>query len=121
MSFNDEVQAAVSNGDIGVGFLIDDNGNQYWNVGEWEGFNPHQVLMEWKKAGMSAITVGNLKFTVIGKTDVRLVSTNVGGQGHLIGAKCTNWAGYLICWCPAALPPDASYSVVQKLADLVRA
>ncbi|MHA2090468.1 MAG: hypothetical protein ACW98K_06375 [Candidatus Kariarchaeaceae archaeon] len=120
MSFNERVQEAVNNGDIGVGFLIDDNGQQFWSVGTWEGFDPMFVLNEWRKSAMSPIIIGNIKFTVIGKTPTRLVSTNVGGQGHLIGAKCSNWPGYMICWAPKSIPPDVAYSIVQQLGDLVR-
>ncbi|MCY3412337.1 MAG: hypothetical protein INQ03_11940 [Candidatus Heimdallarchaeota archaeon] len=120
MSFNDESAKAVSDGDIGVGFLIDGNGTQYWSVGTWEGFDPLFVLQEWQKSGMNPIVVGNLRFTVIGKAPEKLVTTNVGGNGHLIGAKCDNWqGGFLICWCPNTLRPDIAYTVVKKLADLV--
>ena len=30
MSFNEKVAEAVATGDIGVGFLIDDSGQQFW-------------------------------------------------------------------------------------------
>lgn len=123
MSFNDEAAAAVAAGDIGVGYLINDNCEAYWNVGNWEGFNVCEVLAEWKKSAMTPIMAGGLKFTVISKAPDRLVSTNIGGQGHLIGAKCNNWpGGYLICWSPASVGgPNVAYSVIQKLADMVRA
>ncbi len=121
MSFNDLSAAAVAEGDIGVGFLIDNAGKTYWNVGTWEGFDPNYVLQEWLKQGMSPILIGNLKFTVMAKDPDKLVSTNIAGQGSLIGASCGNWAGgYMICWSPAALRPDIAYTVVKRLADSVR-
>jgi len=120
MSFNDKAAEAINNGDIAVGFLIDEQGNKFWEVGTWEGFDPFAVLTDWKKSAMSPIVVGGLKFTVIGKTPTRLISSNIGGQGHLIGAKCNFWDGYLICWSPASIKPDVAYAVVQQLADLVR-
>ncbi len=122
MSFNDESAKAVAAGEIGVGFLIDGQGNQYWSVGTWEGFDPSFVLQEWQKSGMNPIVIGNLRFTVIVKDANKLVSTNIGGQGHLIGATCANWpGGYLVCWCPAGdgSRPDIAYTIVKKLADLV--
>lgn len=122
MSFNDYAQEATASGDIGVGFLIDGQGQIYWEYGRenWAAMDPLHILQEWQKAGMGAIVVDNLKFTVIGKTSTRLVSTNIGGQGHLIGAACENWpGGFVIAWCPATLTPDVAYSVCQKLANLV--
>lgn len=122
MSFNDYAQEATSAGDIGVGYLIDGQGNRYWEYGKenWAALDPMAVLQEWQKGGMTPIVIDNLKFTVIGKTETRLVSTNVGGQGHIIGAACSNWqGGYMVAWCPNTIPPDVAYSVVQKLADLV--
>ncbi len=120
MSFNEKVAEAINSGDIGVGFLIDEQGQQFWSEGTWEGFDPMAVLTEWRKSSMSPIIIGNIKFTVIGKTPERLISTNIGGQGHLIGAKCANWPGYLICWAPKTVPPDTAYSISQQIADLVR-
>jgi hypothetical protein len=121
MSFNDLSAQAVADGDIGVGFLIDSTGNSYWQVGTWEGFDPNYVLQEWLKSGMSPILIGNLKFTVMAKDADKLVSTNIAGQGSLIGASCGNWpGGYMICWAPATLRPDIAYSVVKRLADAVR-
>ncbi len=121
MSFNDLAAEAVANGDIGVGFLISDACEVFWQVGTWEGFNVCEVLAEWKKSAMTPITVGGLKFTIIGKTPERLVSTNIGGQGHLVAAKCSFYPGYLICWCPATVGPNIAYAVIQKLADMVKA
>jgi len=122
MSFNDYAQEATAAGDIGVGYLIDGQGNVYWEYGKenWAALDPHYVLQEWQKSGRTPIVVDNLKFTVIGKEQNRLVATNVGGQGHLIVAACSNWqGGYVVAWCPKTIPPDAAYSVCQKLADLV--
>jgi len=49
-----------------------------------------------------------------------LVSTNIGGQGHVIGAACTSWqGGFVVAWSPNTIPPDVAYSVCQRLADLV--
>ena len=124
MSFNDESAKAVADGDIGVGRLVDGQGNVYWQVGEWEGFDPLFVVTEWQKSGMSPIVIGQLRFTIIGKTPDRLISTNVGGQGHLICATTEHWpGGYLVCWCPSndGRRPDVAYTVVKKLADLVSA
>lgn len=120
MSFNDQAAEAVQNGDIGVGFLLDDSGQQFWSVGTWDGFDPIAVLNDWKQSAMTPIIAGGLKFTIIGKTPERLVTTNVQGNGHLIGAKCSHWNGYLIAWCPKTVTPNVAYSVVQKLADAVR-
>ena len=120
MSFNEKPAEAVANGDIGVGFLIDENGQTFWEVGTWEGFDPVGVLASWKQSAMTPIVAGGLKFTIIGKTADRLISTNVGGKGHLIGAKCSFWPGYLICWTPSTTGPNVAYSIIQQLADLVR-
>ncbi|MHA2503609.1 MAG: hypothetical protein ACXAE3_12150 [Candidatus Kariarchaeaceae archaeon] len=122
MSFNDLAAEATASGDIGVGFLLDGQGNIYWEYGRenWAALDPSHVLQEWQNTVMAPIVVDNLKFTVIGKTPARLVSTNVGGQGHLIGAACTNWpGGFVVAWCPASITPDVAYSVCQKLADTV--
>lgn len=120
MSFNDESAKSHSDGDIGVGYLLDMKGQIYWQVGTWDGFDPLAVLKEWQSTGMNAIVIGNLRFTIIGKAPDKLVTTNVGGQGHLIGAQCINWTGgYLLCWCPSSMRADIAYTVVKKLADLV--
>ena len=122
MSFNEYAQELTASGDIGVGYLLDGQGNIYWEHGKenWAALDPNYVLQEWQKSAMSPIIVDNLKFTVIGKTSNRLVSTNVGGQGHLIGAACSNWeGGFLVAWCPATIAPDVAYTVCQKLADTV--
>ena len=121
MSFNDKAAEAVASGDIGVGWLLSDQCEVFWNVGQWEGANVCEILTEWKKSAMTPITIAGLKFTIIGKTPERLVSTNIGGQGHIVGAKCANYPGYLICWCPATVGPNIAYAVIQKLADLVKA
>lgn len=121
MSFNEKSAEAVANGDIGVGFLLNDEGQIFWQVGTWEGFDPQAVLTDWKKSAMVPIVAGGLKFTIIGKTPERLVSTNIGGQGHLVGAKCQYYPGYLIAWCPATLGPNVAFQLVAQLADLVKA
>ncbi len=121
MSFIERATEEFNSQNIGVGYLINEAGEIYWQVGEWEGFNPAFVLQEWKKSGMNPIIIGNLKFTVIGKDDDKLVSTNVTGQGNLIGAKTQFYpGGYLICWTPSSIRPDFAYSIVKQLADLVR-
>ena len=50
MSFNDESAKAVADGEIGVGFLIDANGQSFWSVGTWDGFEPSYVLQEFSSS-----------------------------------------------------------------------
>ncbi len=120
MSFNELAQKAVGEGTIGVGFLIDRTGNQFWTVGEWPGFNPQMIVDAWQK-GENAVQVGDLRFSVINKGEDRFVATNLAGQGHIILAKCMFWDGYLITWCPATVDNRVAFAEIVKMANSVRA
>ncbi len=119
MSFNEVAERVVSEGIIGVGFLVDPQGNQYWSVGEWPGFDPMAVIQAWQR-GDNSVVVNDIKFSVINKGDDKYVATNIQQQGHIIVAKCMFWDGYVVAWSPANVLNTVAYAEVARMANAVR-
>jgi hypothetical protein len=121
MSFSDLANELVADGSLGVGYLVDDAGTVFWSVGDWD-INPADAVSQWKRGGhsMTSMSIGGIKFTIIGNTDDRLVSTNIGGQGHFLIAKCPFWPGHVVAWAPPNFGPDITFQQIAKLAATVK-
>ncbi|MHA1552711.1 MAG: hypothetical protein ACTSQC_12285, partial [Candidatus Heimdallarchaeaceae archaeon] len=62
---------------------------------------------------------GGLKFTVITMTPERLISTNLGGQGHILVARCPKWNGCVVVWSPKDIEKNYAYASAARLASKV--
>ncbi len=118
MSFQDDVQAIAAEGTLGVVWLIGDDLKCYYQYGDWA-VDPTIPFNSWKNQEPAVDFGGGLKFTVITMTPERLISTNMGGQGHLIVSRCPKWAGCVITWSPANIPKDYAYASAARLAAKV--
>jgi len=118
MSFQDDVAVAAQEGTVGVVWLIGDDLKCYYQYGDWA-VDPTIPFDSWKNQKPSVDFGGGLKFTVITMSPERLISTNMGGQGHLIVARCPKWAGCVISWCPATVQKDIAYATTARLAAKV--
>jgi len=119
MSFQDDVAIFVQEGTLGVVWLVGDDLKVYYNYGEWQ-VDPTIPFNSWKNQTPSVDFGGGLKFTVITMTPERLISTNMGGQGHLIVARCPKWAGCVITWSPDNIQKDYAYASAARLAAKVQ-
>ena len=119
MSFQDDVAILAQEGTVGVVWLFGDDLKVYYNYGEWQ-VDPTIPFNAWKNQTSPVDFGGDLKFTVITMTPERLVSTNLGGQGHLIVARCPKWAGCVIVWCPAEIQKEYAYASTARLAAKVQ-
>lgn len=118
MSFQDDVQILAAEGTVGVVWLIGDDLKCYYQYGDWA-VDPTIPFNAWKNQSPSVDFGGGLKFTIIAMTPERLISSNLGGQGHLIVARCPKWAGCVITWSPAAVRKDLAYASAARLAAKV--
>ena len=118
MSFQDEIQRVATEGTLGVVWLIGDDGKIYYTYGEWA-VDPLVAFNAWK-AQNPAVNLGGIKFTVIAISPERLISKNMGGQGYVIVAKCTNWPGAIVAWAPATVQMDYAYAAAARLAAKVQ-
>lgn len=119
MSFNEIAERVVAEGIVGVGFLLDPQGNVYWSVGEWPGFDPMAVINAWQR-GDNSIVVNDIKFSVINKGEDKYVLTNIQQQGHIIVAKCMFWDGFVVAWTPASFQSMVAYAEIARMANAVR-
>ena len=118
MSFQDEVQTLAAEGTLGVVWLIGDDLKCYYQYGDWA-VDPLIPFNAWKNQTPSIDFGGGLKFTVLAITPERIVSSNLGGQGHLFVARCPNWAGCVISWAPKDVRKDTAYASTARLAAKV--
>ncbi|MCE7742590.1 MAG: hypothetical protein GOP50_09040 [Candidatus Heimdallarchaeota archaeon] len=118
MSFQDDVQALAAEGTVGVVWLMGDDLKCYYQYGDWA-VDPTIPFNAFKNQVASIDFGGDLRFTVIAMTPERLVSSNLGGQGHIIVAKCPSWAGCVIAWCPSSISKDYAYASTARLAAKV--
>ncbi len=121
MSFSDLANELVADGSLGVGYLIDEAGTVFWSVGDWD-INPSDAVNQWKRGGqsMTSISIGGIKFLVVGNTADHLVSTNIGGQGHFIIVKCPTYSGHVVAWAPPNFTTDITFQQIAKLAATVK-
>ncbi len=118
LSFQDEVAKIASEGTIGVVWLMGDDLKVYYTYGDWQ-VDPTIPFNAWKNQIPDINFGGDLKFTVITMSPDRLISTNLGGQGHLIVARCPKWAGCVIAWSPANVQKEYAYASTARLAAKV--
>ena len=95
MSFQDDVQKLAAEGTVGVVWLVGDDLKTYYTYGDWA-VDPLVPYNAWKNQVPNIDFGGGLKFTVIAITPERIISSNLGGQGHLLVARCPKWAGCVI-------------------------
>lgn len=120
MSFQDDVAILSQEGTIGVCWLVGDDQKIYYNYGDWA-VDPLIPFNAWKSQNPTAIDFGgDLRFTVITITPDRIISTNIGGQGHIMVAKCPKWAGCVITWSPATVQKEYAYASAARLAAKVQ-
>jgi len=119
MSFQDDVGILAQEGTVGVVWLVGDDLKIYYNYGEWQ-VDPLIPYNAWKNQTTPVDFGGGMKFTVITMSPERLISTNIGGQGHLIVARCPKWAGCVIIWSPATVQKDYAYASAARLAAKVQ-
>ncbi len=117
MSFQDEVTQLAAEGTLGVVWLIGDDNKIYFTYGEWA-VDPVVAFQAWK-AQKPTLNLGGIKFTVISVSPERLISKNIGGQGHVIVAKCPHWAGAVVAWAPQNVQMDYAYAATARLAGKV--
>ncbi|MCK4972884.1 MAG: hypothetical protein KAS52_06155 [Candidatus Heimdallarchaeota archaeon] len=118
MSFEEEVAKLGQEGTIGVAWLVGDDLKVYFNFGEWN-VDPLIPFNAWKNQNHSIDFGGGLKFTVITMTPERLISTNLGGQGHICIARCPKWNGCVVVWSPKDVEKNYAYASTARLAAKV--
>jgi len=119
MSFLEIAERVINEGTLQVAFLIDEGGNVQWSHGQWPDLNPMDVVTAWQ-SNTTAITIGDLRFSVIDKGDDRFVGKSIAGGGVLILAKCLSWPGYLIAWAPNDVDVTLAYAESARLANSVQ-
>lgn len=119
MSFQDDVAVMAQEGTFGVVWLVGDDLKVYYNYGEWQ-VDPTIPFNAWKNQTGTVDFGGGLKFSVITMTPERLVSSNLGGQGHIMVARCPKWAGCVITWSPAEVQKEYAYASAARLAAKVQ-
>ena len=119
MSFQDDVAILAQEGTIGVCWLVGDDQKIYYNYGDWA-VDPLIPFNALKTQNPSIDFGGDLRFSVITIDNDRIISTNMGGQGHLIVARCPKWAGCVITWSPADVQKDYAYASAARLAAKVQ-
>ncbi len=121
MSFQDDVAVLAQEGTIGVCWLVGDDLKIYYNYGEWA-VDPLIPFNAFKSQNSNAPIDfgGDLRFTVIAMSPDRVISSNLGGQGHIMVAKCPKWAGCVITWSPANVEKNYAYASAARLAAKVQ-
>ncbi|MHA1199504.1 MAG: hypothetical protein ACTSQF_09285 [Candidatus Heimdallarchaeaceae archaeon] len=118
MSFQDDVQVLANEGTVGVVWLMGDDLKCYYQYGDWA-VDPTIPYHAFKNQTAQIDFGGDLRFTVIAMTPERMVSSNLGGQGHLIVVKCPSWAGVVITWSPASVDKNYAFASAARLAAKV--
>lgn len=117
MSFQDEVGRLMGEGTLGVVWLVGDDLKVYFQQGDWA-VDPLIPFHAFKNQQPN-IDFGGMKFTVITMTPDRIVSSNLGGQGHILVAKCPKWNGAVVAWAPATVEKNYAYASAARLAAKV--
>ncbi|NPD87587.1 MAG: hypothetical protein HGN29_02620 [Asgard group archaeon] len=121
MSFQDDVAILVQEGTIGVCWLVGDDQKIYYTYGDWA-VDPLIPFNSFKSQDpiVGIDFGGGLRFTTIAMTPDRLITSNLGGQGHIMVAKCPKWAGCVITWSPADVEHRYAYASAARLAAKVQ-
>lgn len=117
MSFLEQAQQLMQEGVLGVGFLVGEDGSIYWSTQNWD-INPNEPIQMWQQ-GVSPMVVGGIKFSVLQRTDERMVATSLQGQGHLFIIKCPNYPAYMVAYSAASNQRDVAFSQIARVAGAV--
>ncbi len=90
------------------------DGSVVWQTSNWNIVADVPQILQVQRTKGNSITVQGIKYSTISATPDRLVTTNVGGQGHIIVAKAGNNG-----WVIAYAVPDADHSMAYF--DVARA
>lgn len=84
-----------------------------WKSAATEG---HIILNAWK-SGQSQFDFGGVSFAVLKSDNERLISTNVGKQGHIVGTLSVNGKLYVIGFVSPESDFYAAYRDLAQFAD----
>ncbi len=91
------------------------DGTVIWQTSNWNIVADVPQVLQAQRSKANSISVQGIKYSTVSATPDRLVTTNVGGQGHIIVAKAGS-NGWVIAYAVPDADPFITYFDVARAA-----